>query len=730
MRNITLTVLLLAFTIFLGKAQEKDSTNELTVEKIWKEYQFYGNGISGFRSMKDGKHYSRFALVDEKKSIMRYSFEDLSGTGENILDGKELVYKGVELKVDGYEFNEDETKLLLTVNRQKRYRRSFSAEYYLYDLKSKTLSPLDSERKPQTLASYSPDGEKVAYIYRNDIYVKTIATGKVKAITEDGKENEIINGTTDWVYEEEFAYTKAYDWSPNSEYIAFLRFDESEVKEFTMMYFEDLYPSPYTFKYPKTGEDNSKVCLKVAKVKNAKTTTIELGDYEYIPRIKFSSTENKLMALTLNRHQNHLKYHWIDVEDKKMPANVIYEETDDAYVEIDDNLYFLKDGKHFIRTSEKDGFNHIYKIGIDGSSQQISEGKWDVIEFMGINEEKGILYYTSAEEGPQYTALYSIHLDGTKKDQISDNKGTNSVTFSQGMQYYVNRWSNINTPPVYSLHDASGKLIIELENNEYLKYYINKVGFQPKKFITVEGAVQELNAWILYPPDFDSTQQYPVYFHIYGGPGSNMVKDTYDGGNGAYHQLLAQKGYIVMSVDPRGTMYRGAKFKKSTYLQLGKLETEDMIAVAQYVKKWNFVDSDRIGIMGWSYGGYMASLAITKGADDFNMAIAVAPVTNWRYYDNIYTERFMRTPQENALGYDDNSPINHVDKLKGKYFIIHGAGDDNVHVQNTMEMITALVKADKDFDQFIYPNKDHGIYGGNTRNHLFRMMLDYTLENL
>ena len=730
MRNITLTVLLLAFTIFLGKAQEKDSTNELTVEKIWKEYQFYGNGISGFRSMKDGKHYSRFALVDEKKSIMRYSFEDLSGTGENILDGKELVYKGVELKVDGYEFNEDETKLLLTVNRQKRYRRSFSAEYYLYDLKSKTLSPLDSERKPQTLASYSPDGEKVAYIYRNDIYVKTIATGKVKAITEDGKENEIINGTTDWVYEEEFAYTKAYDWSPNSEYIAFLRFDESEVKEFTMMYFEDLYPSPYTFKYPKTGEDNSKVCLKVAKVKNAKTTTIELGDYEYIPRIKFSSTENKLMALTLNRHQNHLKYHWIDVEDKKMPANVIYEETDDAYVEIDDNLNFLKDGKHFIRTSEKDGFNHIYKIGIDGSSQQISEGKWDVIEFMGINEEKGILYYTSAEEGPQYTALYSIHLDGTKKDQISDNKGTNSVTFSQGMQYYVNRWSNINTPPVYSLHDASGKLIIELENNEYLKYYINKVGFQPKKFITVEGAVQELNAWILYPPDFDSTQQYPVYFHIYGGPGSNMVKDTYDGGNGAYHQLLAQKGYIVMSVDPRGTIYRGAKLKKSTYLQLGKLETEDMIAVAQYVKKWNFVDSDRIGIMGWSYGGYMASLAITKGADDFNMAIAVAPVTNWRYYDNIYTERFMRTPQENALGYDDNSPINHVDKLKGKYFIIHGAGDDNVHVQNTMEMITALVKADKDFDQFIYPNKDHGIYGGNTRNHLFRMMLDYTLENL
>lgn len=730
MKNIFLTSLFIVFTSAIGFSQEKDSINKLTVEKIWQEFQFYGSGVSGFTSMKDGKHYSRFALIDGRKSIMRYSFEDLTGTGETILDGKALVYNGKILKIDGYEFNDDETKLLLTVNRQKRYRRSFSAEYFLYDLETKVLSPLDAERKPQTLASYSPDGKKVAYIYRNDIYVKTISTGKVKAITKDGKENEIINGTTDWVYEEEFAYTKAYDWSPNSEYIAFLRFDESEVKEFTMMYFEDLYPSPYTFKYPKTGEDNSKVCLKVAKVANAKTKTIELGDYEYIPRIKFSSKENKLMALTLNRHQNHLKYYWIDTEDKKMTAQIIYEEKDDAYVEIDDNLYFLEDGKHFIRTSEKDGFNHIYKIGIDGSSLQISKGNWDVIEFMGINEKKGLIYYTSAEEGAQYTALYSIQLDGSEKEKISDKKGTNSVTFSQGMQFYVNRWSNINTPPTYSLHKANGDLINELENNEFLKLYIKEMNFQPKKFIQVEGADQKLNAWILYPPNFDSTKQYPVYFNIYGGPGSNMVKDSYDGGNGAYHQLLAQKGYIVMSVDPRGTMYRGAKFKKSTYLQLGKLETEDMIAVAKHVKQWSFVDSERIGIMGWSYGGYMASLAITKGADDFKMAIAVAPVTNWRYYDNIYTERFMRTPQENALGYDDNSPINHVEKLNGNYFIIHGSGDDNVHVQNTMEMITALVKANKDFDQFIYPNKDHGIYGGNTRNHLFRMMLNYTLENL
>src|SRR5690554_1461573 len=730
MKNIIFTAILFTFTSFIGVSQEIETKQKLTVEKIWKEYQFFGNRVSGFTSMKDGEYYSRFAMINEQKSILKNSFINISSEGEIILDGKELVYNGKQLRVDGYEFNEDETKLLLTVNQKKKYRRSFYAEYYLYDLNTKGLTPLDTQRSPQTLASYSPDGKKVAYIFENNLYVKNIASGKVHAITKDGKENTIINGTTDWVYEEEFAFTKAYDWSPNSEYIAYLRFDESKVKEFTMMYYHDLYPSPYTFKYPKTGEDNSKVSLKVANASNGKTKTIELGEYEYIPRIKFSTKEDKLIALTLNRHQNHLKYHWIDVLDKKMTSKIVYEEKDEAYVEIDDNLYFLEDGQHFIRTSEQDGYNHIYKIGTDGSSQQITKGSWDVIEFKGVNEEKGLLYYTSAEEGPQYSALYSINLDGTKKDKISDNKGINNVTFSNGMKYYVNSWSNINTPEIYSLHTADGDLIEELENNEDLNQRMKKFNFQPKQFITVEGAVEDLNAWILYPPNFDSTKQHPVYFNIYGGPGSNMVEDSYDGGNGAYHQLLAQSGYIVISVDPRGAMYRGAKFKKSTYLQLGKLETEDMIAVAQYVKKWDFVDPSRIGIMGWSYGGYMASLAITKGADDFKMGIAVAPVTNWRFYDNIYTERFMRTPQENPKGYDDNSPINHVNKLKGKYFIIHGSGDDNVHVQNAMEMINVLVAADKDFDVFIYPNNDHGIYGGNTRNHLFRMMFKYTLENL
>lgn len=711
-------------------AQDSTATQKITVEKIWKQYEFFGSRVDGFRSMKDGKHFTRFTMIDGKKSIIKYAFDNMAAQGSLILDGKDLVYNGKQLNPNSYEFNEDETKILLTTNQTKRYRRSYFAEYFLYDLEKKELQPLDPNHVPQTLASYSPDGEKVAYIHKNNLYIKDLSSGKVAALTNDGEDNKIINGTTDWVYEEEFAYTKAYEWAPNSEYIAYLKFNESKVKEFTMMYYYNLYPNDYTFKYPKAGEDNSMVCLNVVNIKKGKTQKIELGDYEYIPRIKYSSVENKVMALTLNRHQNHLKYHWIDVNEKSMPATVVYEEKDEAYVEIDDNLYFLKDGEHFIRTSEKDGYNHIYIVGIDGSSQQVTKGSWDVVEFKGINEETGTIYYISAEEGAPYKTLYSIQKDGTNKVKISANKGTNDATFSAGMKYYVNRWSNANTPAVYSLHKADGTLIEILEDNEYLNLLLKEYNFQPKEFFKVEGAEYTLNAWMIKPPNFDSTKQYPVYFNIYCGPGSNMVEDNYASGNFAYHQLLAQEGYIVISVDTRGTMYRGAAFKKSTYLQLGKKETEDIIAVAKNIGEWSYVDASRIGIMGWSYGGYMTSLAMTKGADVFKMGIAVAPVTNWRYYDNIYTERFMRTPQENADGYDDNSPINHVDKLKGNYLLIHGSGDDNVHVQNTMEMVKALVKADKDFDLFIYPNKDHGIYGGNTRNHLFRMMLDYTKRNL
>ena len=702
----------------------------ITVESIWKDYEFSSKGFAGFKGMKDGEHFTKINQSEKTLSITKHKYLEHDREGEVLLTDKDLVFEGENISIDDYDFNQQEDKLLITSDMQSVYRRSYVADFYIFDLKSKKLSALDSKRTGSTLAEFSPDGTKVAYVYDNNIYVKDLASNKVAAVTTDGMTNSIINGTTDWVYEEEFAITKGFSWSADSKNIAFLRFDESEVNEFQLEYYGNLYPFIYKYKYPKAGEDNSKVSAHVYNVTTKKKTNLDLGVYEYIPRFKWSATANQLVIQTLNRHQNHVQYHLFDWTQKKMTSKVIFEEKSDTYVEIDDNLLILNDGKTILRTSEADGHMHIYQVGFDGSNKQITKGNWDVIEFLGIDENSKTIYYTSAEKGAIYQGIYSIQLDGTNKTAISEETGYNSAEFAQGMTYFVKRSSTANTPTITSLCFKTGEVIAVLEDNQALLEKLSTFDLTTKEFIKIQGATEELNGWMMKPKNFDPTKKYPVYMTVYGGPGSNMVKDAFGGNDYMYHQLLTQRGYIVMSVDPRGTMYRGTKFKKSTYLQLGKLETEDVIAVAKELGKMDYVDSKRIGIQGWSYGGYMASSAITKGADQFKMAIAVAPVTNWRYYDNIYTERFMRTPQENATGYDENSPINFVKNIKGKYFLIHGSGDDNVHYQNSMEMVNALVKANVQFDLFIYPNRDHGIYGGNTRNHLFNMLLDYTLKNL
>ena len=700
---------------------------ELTIEKIWKKYEFYAKSVEGFKSMKDGETYTR---PTKDMSIKKYSIANAADQGTTLVDGKDLLYDGKEVVYDDYEFNADESKILFLTETTPVYRRSFKAVYFLYDIATKKLQPLDTEHQPQTLAEYSPDGTMVSYIHGNDLFVKNIKSGTVTKLTKDGKKNKIINGTTDWVYEEEFSITKAYSWSPDSKMIAFLRFDEREVPEFSMAMYGDLYPEQYKFKYPKAGEVNSKVTAHTVKIKDASIKPITLGEYEYIPRLNWSETANQLIIQTLNRHQSHLKYHLIDFTTKKPTQHIIFEEKSDTYVEVDNNLLILKDGKSILRTSEIDGYNHIYLLGFDGKTTQITKGNWDVIEFLGIDAANKTIYYSSAEPSSINKAIYSIQIDGSNKKLISSVKGYNEAEFTEGMKYCVLSHSDGNTPPTHSLYKNDGTKLRDLETNEELKNKVKSYNFPQKEFLTFNANGVKLNGWMLKPANFDASKKYPVYFNVYGGPGHNEVLDSWDGNDYIYHQLLAQKGYIVVTVDPRGTMYQGAKFKKSTYLQLGKLEIEDIINTAKEIQKLEYVDPTRFGIMGWSYGGFMASLAITKGADVFKMAIAVAPVTNWRYYDNIYTERFMRTPKENEDGYDRNSPINFVDQLKGKYFLIHGSADDNVHYQNSMEMISALVKANKQFDLFIYPNKNHGIYGGNTRNHLFQMMLDYVLENL
>lgn len=701
--------------------------SQLSVERIWKKYEFYARGVDGFASMADGQHYTNFG---EDGSILKFNINNATDAGTRLVSASELLYDGKQISVSEYEFNADESKLLLLVNKKSVYRHSYRAQHFLFDLKTRKLQVLDKEHEPQTLAKYSPDGKSVSYIHGNDLFVKDLRSETVKKLTKDGKKNKIINGTTDWVYEEEFAITDAYAWSPDGKYIAFLRFDERNVPEFNMAMYGSLYPEDYKYKYPKAGEVNSVVTAHVVEIKSGKIQKLDLDEYEYIPRLNWSGNANLLVLQTMNRHQSQLKYHLFDFTGKKSAHSVFYEEKSKTYIDIDDNLAILKDGKSLIRTSEMNGYRHLYKLSFDGKIEPITTGNWDVIDFLGIDNNNEWVYYTSAEVSPKNKTVYRIRLNGSDKTAISPLDGYNDAEFTEGMNYFVLTHSDANTVPTYVLCDNKGSRIRDLEMNVDAKIKIAATQPQKKEFLTFKSGDIELNGWMIKPKNFDASKKYPVYMTVYGGPGHNEVLDQWDGNDYMYHQLLVENGYIVVCVDPRGTQFRGEAFKKSTYLQLGKLEIEDVINSAKELQKLPYVDGSRIGIMGWSYGGFMASLAITKGADVFKMAIAVAPVTNWRYYDNIYTERFMRTPQENADGYDKNSPINYVDKIKGNYFLIHGSADDNVHYQNAMEMVTALVKANKQFDMFIYPNKNHGIYGGNTRNHLFQMLFDYTLRKL
>ncbi len=701
---------------------------DLSIERIWRNFEFSAKGGSSYQMMNDGLH---FVEMNENGDIVRGLVADDQLEKTKLLVPKSsLVYNDQPIAVAGYEFNANEQKVLLWTAPKAIYRRSFEAFYFLYDLNTQKLEALDAEHAPQTLAEYSPDGNKVSFIHGNDLFIKDLATGKVRKVTEDGKRNKIINGTTDWVYEEEFAITKAYGWSPDSRYIAFLKFDEREVPEFQMAMYGELYPEQYKYKYPKAGEVNSKVSLHLLDVKSAKIQQVKLDTYEYIPRLNWSGQANQLIVQTMNRHQSELNYWLVTCADNKVSTRKFYTETSSTYVEVDNNLVLLSNAKGLIRTSEQSGFNHLYLVGFDGSSTAITKGEWDVIEYLGIDEAQNLLYYASAEPGAIYKSIYSIRLDGTDQKMISNAYGYHNATFLKGMKYFIHSYSNANTPPVITLRKANGELVRTLEDNAALVDKMKNERLSRKTFITITTPDIDLNASLILPVNYNPAKKYPVFVNVYGGPGHNEVLDSWDGNDYFFHQLLAQEGYIVLSIDPRGTQYRGAAFKKSTYLQLGKLEIQDVLAATKVFAQRPDVDASRLGIMGWSYGGFMSSLAMTKGQGLFKVGIAVAPVTNWRFYDNIYTERFMRTPQENPKGYDDNSPINFAKDLQGKYFLIHGAADDNVHYQNSMEMISAMVKANKQFDLFIYPNKNHGIYGGNTRNHLFNMIHTYILEEL
>lgn len=699
----------------------------ITLNNLWGAGMYHAKTVSGFSFLKDGKHYSRV----EGGKIMAYNIENGQAT-HTIFDAKETsTLKSVE--DFEYQFSSDEQYILLQTEVEPIYRHSFRARAFVWNVQTKELKPVFENGKVRC-ATFSPNGSKVAFEYENDLYIKNINTNEITRLTNDGKYNHIINGVADWVYEEEFSFTRAFEWSPDGEKLAFIRFDESEVPLFAMERFTDaLYPAVETFKYPKVGEKNAMVSVHIydhATKKIAKAKIEEEKDF-YVPRIKWTQNANMLCITQLNRHQNDLKLLLANAQTGD--TKLLFREQNKYYIDVHDNLTFLNDGKHFLWTSESDGFNHLYLYDLNGKKvRQLTEGKWEVTAFYGLDETAQTAFYQSTEQSPMERHLYSINLKGSKKKCLTERKGWNDAQFSSTHAYFVLSHSDANTPPSYTVFSTK-KLqeIRTIEDNALLKTQQKKCDVQPVEFFTFkteDGTT--LNAWMIKPHKFDASKKYPVLMYEYGGPGSQEATHQWKHANYWWFQMLAQKGYLVACIDNRGTGGRGEAFKKMTYLQLGKYETIDQIAGAKHLATMPYVDASRIGIFGWSYGGFLSSLCILKGNDVFKAAIAVAPVTSWRWYDTVYTERFMRTEKENPEGYKENSPVYFANKLKGNYLLIHGMADDNVHFQHTAEMANALINNNKQFDTYFYPNKNHSIRGGFARLHLYTKMTDFIVSKL
>ena len=702
--------LFLFFLPLFTLAQNK----QITLEDIYKKGTFRSEMVRGFASEDNSTLFDPRQLKDEA---------------------------GQEIKIDDYEVSTDKKHILFLSGREAIYRHSSKSNVYLYDVTSKKTIALNKGKVLHP--TFSPDGKKIAYVLDNNLYLYEIASNKTKAITTDGKWNHFINGNADWVYEEEFSFTRAYQWSPDGAYLAYYKFDERPVKEFNMTIFDDKHNQDYRFKYPKAGDSNSLVTIHVYNVANGKTVQAkyEQGDI-YIPRIKWTTTGNKLVVYWMNRLQNHLKLLLTDATTGN--ATTLYEEKNKFYVDINDDWWFLQDGRHFLFGSEMNGWYRLYLYSIDGKTKkELTKLKADVAEVNGVDEKNRLVYYTMAYPTPMDRNLFVTDFEGKKTTQLTTGSGSHRAEFNSNFTQFYDFYSDIKTPQTAILYDVQNKngTITAVKNkvageNAKLKSVLEEYHLGKSEFLRIPNSKGDtLNGWMLKPANFDPSKKYPVLFVNYGGPGSQYVVNKFGLASPArywWEQLLAQRGFIVVSVDNTGTGFRGEEFKKKTYLQLGKYETEDQIDAAKWISNLSFVDNKNIGHWGWSYGGFMSSLVITKGADVFTAAVAVAPVTSWRYYDNIYTERFMRKPQENAKGYDDNSPINHVDKIRGKYLLIHGTGDDNVHFQNSAQMIKALVKANVDFETMYYPDKNHSIGGiaDNTSLHLYSKMTNWILQNL
>lgn len=701
---------------------------------------YRAQNIYGLKPMLDGDHYTQ--ISSDHKRIVKYSFK----TGKEV----ETIFDVTKARdcnfktFDDYILSPDEKLILIQTETKPIYRHSFTAIYYIYNVKNNTLEPL-SNNGPQQVPLFSPDGNQIAFVRNNNIFLVKLLFGNSESqVTKDGEYNKVLNGIPDWVYEEEFSFNRAFDFSADSKMIAYIRFDESQVPMFSFPWYKGMspakedyatYPGKYEYKYPKAGETNSTVTVHTYDIKIHVTRQMDLPlDKDgYIPRIKFTSDPEKLAIMTLNRHQNRFDLYLANP--RSATCKVAIRDEAEQYIKEQEYGGIAFYPNHIVLMSERDGYNHLYLYTIAGNLvRQITKGNFEVTDFLGYDETNGTTYYASNEGSPLRTAIYKIDSKG-KKTKLSTKEGTNNALFSKNFTYFINTYSSKDTPTEITLNDSKGRKLGTLLDNKQLKSQLTQLNMPIKEFFTFKTSQGvELNGWMMKPANFDPNKKYPVIMHQYSGPGSQQVLDKWGigsfGDGGMFEAYMCDKGYIMVCVDGRGTGGRGAAFEKCTYLFLGVKESEDQVETARYLGSLPYIDGSRIGIWGWSFGGYNTLMSMSDGSGAFKAGVAIAAPSDWRFYDTVYTERFMRTPKENADGYNAGSAISRASKLQGKLLLIHGTADDNVHYQNAAEYSEALVQANKQFDMQVYTNRNHSIFGGNTRNHLMNRVADFFLENL
>lgn len=729
--------LLFIFTALFMLTAHVSAGGKITIPDITSG-KFAAKTVNGINPIEGTDSYAR--ISDDGKRVDCYSFK----TGKllrNLFDVSNTMGKKID-SFDGYILSPDGTRMLIQTKTKSIYRRSFTAVYYIYNIASRKLEPL-SDGGPQQVPVWSKDGLQVAFVREGNIYlVKLLYDNAEVQVTKDGKFNEVINGLPDWVNEEEFGFNRALTFNADGTMICWLRYDEKDVKTYSLQMYKGLkpekqdnavYPGFYSYKYPKAGEDNSKVSAWSYDIKSHRISKLQvpLDADGYMPRIKATDDASKVVVYTMNRHQDELCLY--SVNPRSTVAQLIVKEHVEKYVKEEAMEAVTLIGNNVLLPSDRSGFMKLYIYSMNGQLQRTIGGDYDITAVYGYDAKTGDVYYQAAALGPSDRQVYVAHKNG-KTVRLSDKKGWNTALFSGDYQYFVNTWSDYNTPYVVTTRDNNGRVISMLQDNADLKAKVAESGFakrEPFSFTTSEGV--QLNGWILKPLNFDASKRYPVIMHQYSGPGSQQVTDSWSAGSmgqgGAFDSYLAQQGFIVVSVDGRGTGGRGADFEKCTYLKIGDLESKDQVEAALYLGSLPYVDKDRIGIWGWSYGGFNTLMSMSEGRGVFRAGVAIAPPTSWRFYDSIYTERYMRTPKENPDGYDVN-PIVRAQKLHGALLLCHGTADDNVHPQNSYEYAEALVQADKDFRELYYTNRNHSIYGGNTRNHLLRQVANFFVTEL